>query len=47
MAKGFTRRFKPLEILTEEQVEQIQRGALNVLWETGIRFESERPHCTY
>ena len=40
--KGFTRNFKPLEILTEEQVEAIHRGTLDVLWETGIRFEHER-----
>jgi trimethylamine:corrinoid methyltransferase-like protein len=30
-AKGFVRNFKPLDILTEEQVEQIHRGALDVL----------------
>ncbi|GAI96689.1 unnamed protein product, partial [marine sediment metagenome] len=40
--KGFTRNFKPLEILTEEQVEAIHRGTLDVLWETGIRLEHER-----
>jgi len=40
--KGLTRNFKPLEILTEEQVEAIHRGTLDVLWETGIRFEHER-----
>ena len=42
MLKGFTRRFKPLEILSEEQVTQIQQAALAVLWKTGIKFESER-----
>ena len=42
MQKGFTRNFPPLEILTEEQVEAIHRGTLDVLWETGVRFESER-----
>ena len=42
MLKGFTRNFGPLEILTEEQVEAINRGTLDVLWETGIRIESER-----
>jgi len=41
MLKGFTRRFKPLEILTEEQVEAIHRATLDVLWETGIRYESD------
>jgi len=39
--KGFTRRFRPLEILTEEQLEQIHRGTLDVLWDTGIRMEHE------
>lgn len=39
--KGFTRNFKPLEILTEEQVKMIHQGALDLLQETGIRFEHE------
>ena len=39
---GFTRTFKPLEILTEEQVEAIHRGTLEVLWVTGVRMEHER-----
>ena len=37
--KGIVRNFKPLEILTEEQVESIHRGTLQVLWQTGIRME--------
>ena len=40
--KGFTRNFKPLEILTEEQVEAIHKGTLEVLWVTGVRVEHER-----
>ena len=39
--KGFTRRFRPLEILTEEQVEEIHRATLDVLRNTGVRHESE------
>ncbi len=39
---GFTRKFKPLEILTDEQIEEIHRGTLDVLERTGIRFESEK-----
>ncbi len=39
---GFTRRFKPLEILTDEQVEEIHRGTLEVLWTTGIRIEHKK-----
>ena len=34
--EGFKRNFKPLEILTEGQVEAIHRGTLGVLAETGI-----------
>jgi len=41
MAKGFMRRFPPLKILTDEQVEAIHRGTLDVLWQTGIRMEHE------
>jgi len=40
--KGFTRNFKPLELLTEEQVQAIHRGTLEVLWKTGIRLEHDR-----
>ncbi len=41
-AKGYTRNFKPLEILTEEQMEAIHRGSLDVLETTGVRFEHKR-----
>lgn len=40
--KGFRRNFKPLSILTEEQLVAIHSGTLDVLWETGIRVENER-----
>lgn len=40
--KGFTRNFRPLEILTEEQFEAIHRGTLDVLEETGVRFENRK-----
>jgi trimethylamine--corrinoid protein Co-methyltransferase len=36
---GFIRNFKPLEILTEEQIEAIHQGTLEVLWVTGVRVE--------
>jgi len=39
--KGFTRNFKPLEILPKEKIEDIHRGVLAVLENTGMRFESE------
>jgi len=39
-AKGFTRKFPPLEILTEEEMDSIHRGSLDVLEHTGVRFES-------
>jgi len=41
MLKGFTRNFKPLEILTDEQIESIHRGTLDVLEITGVRIEHE------
>jgi len=40
--KGFTRNFKPLEILSEAQVESIKKSVLSVLQETGIRFKSKK-----
>lgn len=39
MLRGFARNFKPLEILTGEEVEAIHTGTLDVLWETGVRVE--------
>ena len=42
MLKGFTRKYKPLEILTEEQIDAIHKGTLDVLEQTGMRFEHER-----
>jgi len=40
--EGFTRTFRPLEIITDEQLEAIHRGTLDVLEQTGIRFESKK-----
>ena len=40
--RGFTRRFPPLKVLTDEQVEAIHRGTLQVLWTTGVLIEHER-----
>jgi len=42
MLEGFTRKFKPLEVLTEEQVSAIHVGALDVLETTGLRVEHDR-----
>ncbi len=42
MYKGFTRNIKTLKILTDEQVEAIHRGTLDVLQKTGVRFEHDR-----
>ena len=43
MAKrGFTRSFAPFKILTDEQVESIITGTLEVLGETGVRVEHEK-----
>lgn len=40
--RGFKRNFKPFEILTEDKIDAIHRGTLEVLWQTGIRIEHER-----
>jgi trimethylamine--corrinoid protein Co-methyltransferase len=39
--KGFEHKVKPLQILTDAQVEQIHQGAFEVLRDTGIRLESD------
>jgi len=40
--RGLLRNFKPLTILTNEQVESIHSGTLHVLAKTGLRIEHER-----
>src|SRR4030067_1429974 len=40
--KGFIRKFKPLEILTEEQFQSIHKATLDVLQNVGIRIEHKR-----
>jgi len=42
MLKGFMNNIKPLDILTEGQVESIHRGAMEVLEDTGVRIEHEK-----
>ena len=46
-AKGIVRKFRPLEILTDEQVEQIHAAALDILQTTGVRVESEKARRIY
>jgi trimethylamine--corrinoid protein Co-methyltransferase len=41
MLKGFMRKFRPLEILTDEEVEAIHRGILYVLETTGVKVEHD------
>ena len=41
MRRGFQRKFNPIKIMTDSQVEAIHRATLNVLERTGIKFESE------
>ncbi|UCB46023.1 MAG: trimethylamine methyltransferase family protein [Spirochaetota bacterium] len=41
-AKGIVRNIPPLEILSQDQVERIHRGALEVLETTGVEVESRR-----
>jgi trimethylamine--corrinoid protein Co-methyltransferase len=40
--KGFIRKFKPLEILSEEQFQAIHKATLDVLQNVGIRIEHKR-----
>jgi trimethylamine--corrinoid protein Co-methyltransferase len=40
--KGFTRKFKALELLNEEQIMALHKAALDVLETTGVRVEQER-----
>jgi trimethylamine---corrinoid protein Co-methyltransferase len=42
MLKGFVRKFKPLEVLSEEQVSLIHQGAMTVLQETGIKVLNKK-----
>ena len=42
MLNGFTLNFKPLDILTEGQIDAIERGFLAVLEETGMKFEHKK-----
>lgn len=39
--KGFKRNLQPLELLTAEQIQEMHQATLDVLWETGVRIESE------
>jgi trimethylamine--corrinoid protein Co-methyltransferase len=40
--KGFVRKFRPLEFLSEEMLQDIHRGTLEVLEKTGVRIEHDR-----
>jgi trimethylamine--corrinoid protein Co-methyltransferase len=42
MIKGFTRKFRPLDLLRAEEVQAVHRGALYTLQKTGMRIEHER-----
>lgn len=43
--KGFTRNFRPIEVLTEEQVDAIWRGVFEVLERTGLKYDVETPRA--
>jgi trimethylamine--corrinoid protein Co-methyltransferase len=36
---GYVRRFPALKVLSDEQIDQIHRGTLRVLWTTGVHME--------
>jgi trimethylamine---corrinoid protein Co-methyltransferase len=40
--KGFKRKFKPFEILTEYELEKIHMATIQVLRETGVQFQDEK-----
>jgi len=42
IAKGFKRNFRPIKMLTDEQIDKIHLGTLRILEETGLRIEHER-----
>ncbi len=42
MRRGFKRRFEPLRILSDSEIESIHMATLNVLEEVGVKFESIR-----
>ena len=42
LRQGLVRNIRPLEILSEEQLELIHKNTLDVLETTGVRFESEK-----
>jgi trimethylamine--corrinoid protein Co-methyltransferase len=39
--KGYKRKYKPLELISEEEVEAIHAATVDILKETGVRFESK------
>jgi trimethylamine--corrinoid protein Co-methyltransferase len=39
--KGFVRNFKPLQLISEEEVEAIHSATMNILRETGVKFQSK------
>ena len=41
-ATGFIRKFKPFDLITEEQVESVHRGTLQVLEKTGVVIKHKR-----
>ena len=42
MNSGFAKYYKSLQVLTEEQIDEIHRGSLEVLENTGVKFENKR-----
>ena len=40
-APGFTRKIKPLDLLSEDQIQEIHRASLDILRQTGVTFANE------
>ena len=42
MRKGFTRKIEPIRVLSDLQVEELHKAALEILETTGVKYESKR-----
>jgi len=42
MLQGFNRKFKPIDLISDEEMEGIHKGALYVLETTGMRIEHDK-----
>jgi trimethylamine--corrinoid protein Co-methyltransferase len=43
MTRGFTRKFKPFDVLSASEVDALEKAVLEVLERTGLKFEVQQP----